>query len=59
MQRSPSSADLSSQAQVHAADVLILEHFLNQIIKLRLGQMNPREAVEYSLIVSSTTGIIG
>lgn len=58
MQRSPSSAELASQAEVHATDILILEHFLNQIIKICLSKNNSRESIEYSMIVSSTMNLI-
>ena len=56
MQRSPSTADLVSEAQIHFADFLILEHYLQQIVKLRLTHSDRDshyQASEYATIVTS------
>jgi hypothetical protein len=56
MQRSPSTADLVSEAQIHFADFLILEHYLHQIVRLRLTHSDRDSllhASEYATIVTS------
>ncbi len=56
MQLSPVKSELVSEAQIHFADFLILEHYLHQIVKLRLTHTDRNslfQACEYATIVTS------
>lgn len=56
MQGSTSNVELVTEAQVHFADFLILEHYLHQIVKLRLTHSDRDslyQAFEYANIVTS------